>query len=645
VISLFGASVGDREELHLKLMRWFRRNRRYMLAGLVVVLMLSWTLLGTFSQLARRTRRAVGTTGGRSVSDVDLREADLTLRTASALGLLEPQALAVLQVAPSSPRAMAAEVSLVRDVRSFLFEKEERVDERAAWRFLVLLRQAEAVGVQVPPDEVTELLKLSPRLVGRQGFSEDTYNMFLSQYGYTKSEVNQALTELLKVATLVTLRRDTVLVSTAELWQAYSHSSEAVKVRFIEVDAAQFVPLVKATPEELRAFYTKHSSVVGDPAAGKIGYMAPERIRVEYAEAPMDKIMGEVKVEDKDIASYYEEDKKMFLVKVPEGEKEKAPEAEKKPEEAKADQPPAGYRYKTLDEARDEIRQELVRTKAKPQAEELVQKVMSELDAVSGRYVNEPLPLAQMARRHGLTYHVVRTADGRDLVSRRELESLMPQGAEVAAFAFEGTTSLDNPRSFTRGDKPLICQVLERRPAEQQPFEKVEKEVRHDYEMQAALERAAAFAEKLKESVAQAGLEKAAETMGARLANLLGTTGATEAGALAGAAGPARLTVQEAGPFSRTDREVPGIKEPVPAVVEKAFQLAGDEAGVAVEGPPVYRCYAMKVVERQPAPREEFAQGGAVARMFYLPRKQDEEVRQWMDGLLSAAHRIGRVEE
>ena len=657
----------------MNLMRWFRKHRRYLLAGLVVFIMISWGMIPALQQLLGRGARPVGAMQGKAVTQVEMQDAAASLRVIMSLGLLQPDAIAAIQSPGTTPRAMANLLALVRDLKGFLFEKEQRVDQNSQWRFLVLLREAQAAGVEVTQDQVAELLRLSPLLADAKGFDATTYGLLLSRYELTEGQVQRALAELAQVVTLVNLRRESVRASTAELWETYADAAERLKVKYIAVKGDDFLPLVKASDEEVRAFYETHKAVIGDPAAGVVGYMAPERVRLEWAEAPMDSLKAEAKVEDGEVTTYYGEHKAEFLVKEekPAAEQPKAAEPAKKEQataddppadeprpgqaapsegeqgasaesgaqkeaEPKAAQPPAGYRYQTLDEVRDAIRQTLISAKARQKATELLQKVLSDLDAVGERYVNEALPLGQMARRYGLTWRMAQGANGRDLVSREELELVVPDGDQVAKFAFDVAGSQFLPRVFTTGSVPLICQVLERRAAETEPFETVADQVRRDCLRQMALDRASAFAQNLKESVAEVGLEQAAETMGARLANLLG-------GAQSAKEAPAALKVQEAGPFSRGASQVAGMEGGHPVLVEKAFQLTGKDVGVAVEGSPVYQCEVLLVSEREPASREQFAEIGTMFRdRYHLRYKQDQVVQDWLQGLLKAAGSPGR---
>ncbi|MHC4591439.1 MAG: hypothetical protein ACYS8L_01945 [Planctomycetota bacterium] len=620
----------------MRLTRWFRRHRTHLLAALVVMLMLSWGVAGFLQRALQQSGQSLGRIHGERVSPLDMREAATALGVYLRLGFAEPRAIWQLQLAGAGPRAMATFVALSRDLAGFLFEEgEARSVDTGSWRLLVLKREADAAGVEVTLDEVQELLASSPVLMGEDGFSQDRYATFLRVYELADSDVRRAAVALARIAKLMNLRRGAFGVSTAELWMEYMHRGERRKIRFVEVAGDLFAPLVKAGREELESFYSEHRNLLPDPASGQVGYMAPERVRLEYAVATTTQFMQQVEITPEEISKHYEENKANFIVEdLPaEQDADQASEQEAGPD---ADEPAAEPRYRGLEDVRDTIRGELARAKATAKAQGLIRTVREELDAVSADYANEPLPLGQMARRYGLRHHVPRARAGGELLSHGEVEAVVPNGAAVASFAFEPTAALHYPEVFGTEDEPMICQVLERRPAEPQPFEAVEAQVKADYVRKAALDHAASFAGKLKEAVVEVGFEAAAESMAERLRNLLG---AGEAVADRTPSAALDLTVSETGMFTRYDTHIAGMAGPHPGVVKEVFLVGPDEVRVVVEGPPVSNCYVVQVSEEEGASRDEFAEAGGALRLLYLAAKQNEAIQGWMRGLLEAAHR------
>ena len=64
----------------MKMMRWFRRYRAQLLAGLVVLLMLSWGVGGFLARSTDRPGEIFGRIHGKAVTSVDMAGAVTTLR-------------------------------------------------------------------------------------------------------------------------------------------------------------------------------------------------------------------------------------------------------------------------------------------------------------------------------------------------------------------------------------------------------------------------------------------------------------------------------------------------------------------------------------------------------------------------------------
>jgi hypothetical protein len=599
------------------------------MAGLVVMLMVSWGILGTLQRLTAHPEEVVGRMHGKEVTQGQVSEAVGALFVFLRLGIGTPQALWYLQTAAATPTNMATYIALSRDMSAFVFAKGDQADIESAWRFLLLEREAAAAGVQLSADEVESVLILSPLIAGRQGVDPGAYRRFLEMIRMSDADVTRAVTQLGAVAKLLRLRRESVRASTADVWMAYTYEAQRAKVRLVEVPVQPFESLIKPTEEELRKFYEQHKDAVADPVLGKVGYMAPERAKVEYAMSPIDEAGVQAQLTDQEVEAYYRQNRREFLEKLPEGEEPPAAQPDATPEEA----PPKGYRFQSLDEARDAVRQRLAKRKAHEEALTVANQVVEELDRLSGQYPDMPLPLSQIARRHGLVYTVARGADEGTLLSSEELAGAMPQGAQVAAFAFDPTGNLYYPKVFDDGEAPLVCQVTQRAPAEALLFEAVVARVRSDYEDRQALERASVFAGKLKEQAAQTTLGQAAKEMQTRLNDLVNRPAAERL----------TLEVRETGFFSRRDEAVPGLEGSHRGLAEAALRLKPGEFGVATEGAPAPGCFVVELTETQPASPDEFAERGAMLALLYEVRKQNEAVREWMESLYAASPRPAKA--
>jgi hypothetical protein len=629
---------------------WFRKHRRHLLAAVVVMLMFSWGVLGNLQRYVTRTQGSYGTVRGKAVTFDEMQDSRDALRMARQLGLGDPRMLSMLSRTNVSPQTVALIGALNWLLGEQVFGASDQPDSAGAWRYLVLLREAQAGGVEVTPAQAGEILSAMPVFSEDQVFSERRYEAFVQVSGLTHAAVISYVQSLASVAQLLDFVSEATLSSNAEVWMDYGYRNEQVRMRFVQVPTSAFLPLIKATDEELRAFYEKRKDALPDPAAGAIGYKGPERVKLECAVAPAEELAKQAQVTEEDIAAYYKDKKAEFLTEAkkpegaaPESGSQAAPAAPGQDAAEKTESVPPGFRYQPLEEVRDQIRQKLAGQKAQARSQEFAQQVVDDLRSLGDQYTNEPRPLGQIARRRGLTCRVLRNASGQELVSRQDLESAFPQAMDLVDFAFGKESNLYYPKMFRSQEGTLVCQVLERRPSAVEPFEQVVEQVRRDCLAQKALERATAFAENLRQAVVKDGFENAVQEMNVRLAGLL----AGAQGQVAGAAGqqPAvqQLEVRESDLFKRSDTRVPGIEGPVPAVVAVAFRAPVGQIATAVQGPPASLCYVIQPFGAQQAAQQGFADNGALLSMYYLFDKRAVAVREWLDHLFEAAQPTARV--
>jgi hypothetical protein len=575
---------------------------------------------------------AVGTIREEPVTQGEFEDAQMALQMVAQFQMTNPRMPAMLRAMGAGLQTQGVYTILADEFRRFVFPEEAQPSAEAVWRYLVLLREAEANGIQVTIAEQQDILKgLIPSGPGGE-FNQDAYRRFLAMYPFTDAQLTRWTRQLATVVKLIALKASAVVTTRPARWMAYAYSREQARIEYIEVNPEWFEGLLEVSEEELRDFYEDHKDALPDSQNGVVGYMAPERVKLEYAVAPMDAIALEVEVTDEEIEQYYEENKDEKYVVEP--EEEPTEEAEEGASDEGQDTGEPETEYQPLDELRDGIREELVNQKATEEAQRRVDAVLEDLRETGERFGSGPQPLAQMARRHGLNYNMAETEDGRRLLSREDVEESLPAGGEIARFAFEEERNLYFPTPIQNPDgAPLVCQLLEKREPEQQSFEQVEGQVRTDYLRRKALERAEVFAEKLRQEAQQAGLEQAAAAFRKRLSDLLNGDETDP--------GPDEelLTVQQSRTFSRVSTRVPGLDRNVPEVVGRAFDLKDDELAVVREGAPVSRVYVIRTIEREPASAASFAQTDRFLRFGDLYRKRRFVLDGWMEALLARAER------
>ncbi len=639
-------------------MHWFRRHRRVLMAVLVGVLMAVWGTLPALNYFARRGREERGEIRGEPVSNQAVRQAAMQLEKCARYGLLN-------RASPIGEFIFTGQQGSPREGGRITFE--------AAWRYLVLVREVEAAGIQVTSEDIENVFAFT-------GLAADD------------PELRRAVGNLLKILKLYTYHQESAQLGVPELWMDYDYWGRSAKVRLVELKPEVFLPLVDATPEEVLAFYEEHKDLEPDPRAGMVGYRAPESVRLDYAFAPREDFKGKVSVSDEEVAAYYEEHKAEFVIlqeakprteepdeeaageadeqgqaeqneeaeatpeeaeEAPEEAEEAAEEAEEPaeelegtPEEAEGPPEAAGEKedepaYRPLAEVQENIRDRLLTQKAADAVRERVEKMLDDLERVAGQYVNQPFPLELMANRHDLRYESPSNEAGEAWLTRKQVQLRLPGGPTVAARIFEEGMEVNSYGFLQTPRGPVVFQVLERRPPESRPFEEVRDQAKRDLLQAKALERAQTVAEKLKNSAAESSLDEALREMNERLAKLLGMPEPEgdgrdegEEGEGEATAGASVLELRETDFLSRNNTYILAVGKGRPSVVRVAFELAAEELAVVTEGHPDPACYVIEKLAEKPADTALFHEGGEFRRAFASFRRRRQAVRDWLDGLL-----------
>jgi hypothetical protein len=670
-------------------MSWLRRNRKVLMGILVVALMVAWGALPALKYLATGSGPTRGRIRGEPVGPRELQQASNQLSSLTRFGLLQRNS----------------------GIGGFIFagQQSRGAGVEAVWRYLVLAREAEAADIRVLNEELQGLFgPESPLPRGDRS-------------------LRRGLVNLIRISKLFAFRMDTVHTGTVEQWMEYYHQNYEAKLRLVEFQPEIFEPVIGITQQEVREFYDERREQSPDPRTGTPGYLAPERVRLEYAFAPVEDYKEKVSVSEEEIEQYYQDNKADYEIEEPEEPEEEPPteeeeetgespqqtegqevteaeeeegtegednpdnpgaESEADPDEETAAESPAesdhgdesgeektpeeeGPQYQPLEDVREEIRGELLQQKAERMASDQLEKVLDDLEAASSDYVNEPLPLQQMAKRHGLRYARPTAGNGRRFLSRSEIRSAVPGGSQVAGRIFDEELQINFTFQVETGEGPLVGQVLERREAQPETFEAVKDRVERDLRRHRSMAKARTLAGKLKKNAAETSLDQAVAEMNERLVNLLGPppkeenpeneTGEapesgeegeepaeegaekTDGGEAEEADGeeeeqdsgePAYLAVHETDFVSLSQPRIEALDTRRPTVVREALTVPEGEMAVVVEDPPDPACYLIEKLqgrEADPAGFWMWMQQQQFRTMFVGPQR---ELQSWLDGLL-----------
>ena len=301
----------------MTLTRWFRQHQRYLIAGLVILLMASWGILSTVQSLVggRANKYSMG---GKSISaaemQAEVKDAEQTLRMVLALRLTDYITPYAMESREAPLRATIKMQALAGDFAAFVFTGDKpAATYDAAWRYLVLLHEADAAGVQVTDGEILEMRTICRSSATRR-LPAPTSTATIAHWQISDADMARWFPQLAKIAKLIVMQRQAILVNNAELWMQYVYANESVSIRYVAIDGAPFQPLVQPTDEELTKFYEAHRDALPGAGPNGIGYKAPERIRAEFALVPLEQAAKDVKVSDEEVAAYYKDNKEDYRI-------------------------------------------------------------------------------------------------------------------------------------------------------------------------------------------------------------------------------------------------------------------------------------------------------------------------------------------
>ena len=317
--------------------------------------------------------------------------------------------------------------------------------------------------------------------------------------------------------------------------------------------------------------------------------------------------------------------------------------------------PEAEPRYKPLAEVKDQIVSTLTDERAREKAIEGINVADSKLGEELRHETRRPLSV--LAKESGLVFKSL------GFFSQEEAPDVMPGAHDLAKRAFDSGVFLNEPSKVldcTAGK--FLFQVVERREPMPDPFETVKDKVRADYVREKALERSREFATEGSETMAKDGFEKGLKAMIEKLDKLVPVKKPVKAAAPPAdaakddlkAAAEAELDAEEAGPRIRSGDTaffgrpqtfgnatycyIPELEADRPQVGRKAFQLRGDEFGVAVDHTGERCAYVIQIIGTQDAEPSQFL----VEKQNVIARLREDKakriMKEWQDAVKATAN-------
>ena len=161
---------------------------------------------------------------------------------------------------------------------------------------------ADRMGIKVFPREVTDEIVAMEVFKVNGRFDPKKYQKVLQRNRRTPAEFEGSVRSSLLKDKLLSLVKDSVRVSDAEVRDLFLYGSEKVKIRYVELTPGVFASMVKVTPQEIAKYYGEH----------KEKYRVPDTMKVAYLPFTISDFKRRVRVDPKDVKAYYQENMEEF---------------------------------------------------------------------------------------------------------------------------------------------------------------------------------------------------------------------------------------------------------------------------------------------------------------------------------------------
>lgn len=242
-------------------------------------------------------------------------------------------------------RAADSEVRLLRSINPILVGGRESSDTALQW--LLLVREAKSLGLDVSRDEVDQLRQLllgeeegQTRALQKLGVSVFTFNEALRHWGMVQ-QVQELVTgvghlplaerlamygQAMQFAQMGYMPGAMMVLESARgkprlseplLTHFVQEQQASVQIAAVAIPAERYLGQVKSvSDQEVQALFEKYRDKVadqsGDDDSASLGYKTPDRVKLEYLAIPYERLRGKIEIDEADVLTYFDEHKAEF---------------------------------------------------------------------------------------------------------------------------------------------------------------------------------------------------------------------------------------------------------------------------------------------------------------------------------------------
>ena len=259
---------------------WVRKHARWILAGILLLLIPSFVALFTTSGGSRQQQSGEQpTVRGKPVDVAQFAKARNAVITQYIIRTgLRP---------PSTPQF------------------DDAVRQQAVLR-LIMLQKAKELGIHVTDEQRDQQIVSQPPFRNEAGqFDRNRYSrflIFLNNYGISESRFMEIMSEEMALSQLEAQVSTAAKVTPDEVTFVYTPMHEKLAVEVVEFDTADYKDPVTVTDAEARTYYDQHQA----------SFRRPAQVKVRYARFPLTDAEKSIKLADDEIAEFYERNKSRY---------------------------------------------------------------------------------------------------------------------------------------------------------------------------------------------------------------------------------------------------------------------------------------------------------------------------------------------
>lgn len=157
---------------------------------------------------------------------------------------------------------------------------------------------AQRAGIRIGNEELGRRIVAEPFFQVDGKFNKDRYDLVAKSQGLSPIGLDERLREEYRERQFSNAITDTAFVPRATLDGFIRLSEQTRDVSVVNLTPEAYLPKVKVTPEQVKAYYDAHAPE----------FTTPEQVRVEYVEMSVDALAAKVPVTDEDVKRVYDED-------------------------------------------------------------------------------------------------------------------------------------------------------------------------------------------------------------------------------------------------------------------------------------------------------------------------------------------------